>query len=92
MIIPTPFHPKDPSDVVDYNMSFASLLGSGEAVSTGSATAEGVTVDSQTISGSTLTVFLSGGTAGKSATITGTITTDQGRTFQRSFYLRIQDR
>ena len=85
---------KDPDDVVDYTLNFKGLL-QADAINTATATdANGVvSIDSTTVSGNNVTVFVSGGTANSTAKIEVTITTTNAtpRTFERSFYIQVLD-
>jgi len=90
--------PKDPDAVVDYLFDFAPLtngrdlngsdwLASGETISTHTIEATtGITVDSSSITdtNTSVTVWLSGGTAGTTYTVTCRITTSASRTEDRS--------
>lgn len=85
---------KDPDAILDYPISFADWLSdisdtyaSHEIIVTG-----GLVVDLATQSGGIITVWLSGGTLGTTATFTVRITTTGGRTEDRTFYLKIQER
>lgn len=83
---------KDPSDVLDFPLDFSGLL-QADTIDTATATGENITVDSTSISGNVVTVFVSGGTAGSTGTIKATITTTNAtpRTFERSFKVRVRD-
>jgi uncharacterized phiE125 gp8 family phage protein len=79
---------KRPNVVRDYRHDWNLFLDS-DTIATSSITAEGVTLDSTTHDDTSVTVWLSGGTDGSTATITGTITTAGGRTETEVFTLRI---
>lgn len=83
---------KDPADVVDYTISFGQLL-QADVISTATVTVENITKDSSSVSGNTVTIWLSGGTDGTIATVKMTIVTTNStpRTFERSFKVRIQN-
>jgi len=85
---------KDPDDVVDYTMNFKGLL-QADAIDTATATDANsvVTIDSTTVSGNNVTVFVSGGSAGSTAKVEVTIVTTNTtpRTFERSFLVRVKD-
>ena len=80
---------KDPSDTIDYSLSWHQL---GTDTITGSTwTSDDLTVGSSTISGLVTTCFVSGGTDGAVANLTNTITTGMGRTLQRTVYIAVAD-
>lgn len=83
---------KDPSDVVDYPLSFKQLLQS-DTISTATVTADNVTIDSSAVSGNVVTIWVSGGTAGQTATVKTTVVTANAtpRTFERSFKIKLED-
>lgn len=83
---------KDPSDVVDYTLDFSSLLQT-DTIDTASVSADGVTVGDPVVNGNKVTVFVSGGNASTSATVTTKITTTNAtpRVFERSFKIKIQE-
>lgn len=68
----------DPGATLDYTFDWTEFLASsGDAVAGASATCSGATVvGSPVVSGQKVTVWVSGGTAGTTATLTVTITTD----------------
>ena len=85
-------HLKDPADVLDYEHDWTPWLG-GDTIATSAWTPpDGITVDSDTHTDTTATVWISGGEAGKSYRITNHITTTGGRTVERSLPIRVQDR
>lgn len=84
---------KDPDAVLDYTSDWASWLAGGETISTSTFTADsGITIDSQSNSTTSGTVWLSGGTAGTNYTIRHRITTSASRTDDRSFVIACQER
>lgn len=97
---------KDPSAVLDYVFDWAPLtngragatsdwLASGETISSKTVTAEsGITVDSSSItdSSTSVTVWLSSGTAGSNYLVTCRIVTSGGRTDERSIRLLVRQR
>ena len=87
--------PKKPSAVLDYKFDWSNWLASGETISTRTITAEdGITVDSSSItdSSTSVTVWLSGGTANESYNVTCDITTSATRTDGRSIDIQVRDR
>lgn len=84
---------KDPSAVLDYRIDWSGWLAASETISTSTWTPEsGITVDNETETTNTATVWLSGGTAGVEYTLTNRITTNQGRTDERSITILVKDR
>lgn len=80
---------KDPSDVLDYKLDLTALL-DGDTIETATVAAEGVTVDDDEHDGSSVTVWLSGGSSGF-AKVTITVQTNGDRTFERSVQIRVAD-
>ena len=88
---------KDPDAVLDYVFDWrdASIpwLAAGETIVGHTITADtGITVDSSTESDGKVTVWLSGGTAGKNYKVACKITTSAGRTDERTLWIRVVDR
>lgn len=75
---------KDPTDVLDYLIDWTAWLSTGETITAHTCTAVGATVTSSTHTGTTVTAWLSGGTAPSTATLTCHITTSAGRQATRS--------
>lgn len=83
---------KDPDAVLDYEVSWASWLATGETISTSTfAVPVGITKDSESNTTTAATVWLSGGTVGQSYTITNHIVTSQGREDDRSMQIQIRE-
>jgi hypothetical protein len=80
---------EDPSQVLDYTVDWSAWLAPSETitVSTWSAGSPVVVQGSPapSINGGRVTVWLSGGVVGQSATVVNHITTSQGRQDSRSF-------
>lgn len=84
---------KDPDAVLDYVFDWSSWLSAGETISTATFTVEtGLTKDSESNTSTTAKVWLSGGTVGERYMITSRVTTNQGRTDDRSAVVRVADR
>ena len=84
---------KDPSAVLDYAFDWTGWLAAGETITDHTITADtGITVDSSTESDGKVTVWLSGGTAGKNYKVACKITTSAGRTDERTLWIRVVDR
>lgn len=83
---------KDPNAVLDYRHDWASWLASGETIATSiwSVAPAGLAVDSETETTTTATVWLSGGTVGQVYRVTNRITTNQGRTEERTIVIRVE--
>ena len=84
---------KGDDEVLDYIIDWSDLLaGEGNdtiATSTWTLLTGDVTIDAETETTTSSTVWLSGGTAGTSALLLCTITTAGARTFERTIRLRI---
>lgn len=84
---------KDPSAVLDYVFDWTEWLATGETITDHTITADtGITVDSSAKSDGKVTVWLSGGTAGKNYKVACKITTSAGRTDERTLWIRVVDR
>lgn len=86
--------PKDPDAVLDYVLDWTSWLASGETITgTPAVTVEsGITKDSQSNTGTIVTVWLSGGTAGQNYTVAVKVTTTDARTDERTILVPVRDR
>jgi ribosomal protein S28E/S33 len=84
---------KDPADVVDYTLDYKQLLQS-DTIDTATVTSDEVTIDSSSVSGNVVTVFVSGGNEGAIAEVKTTIVTTNStpRTFERTFKIRIEQK
>lgn len=81
---------KDSDDVLDYAFEWEDWLGASETISSFVITAApGITVDSSSNTVDTVTVWLSGGTAGVPYTVACKITTNQARTVEKTMTLRV---
>jgi hypothetical protein len=87
---------KDPNAVLDYVFDWGTdYLAVGETISTRTVTVDtGLTKDSDSITGgsTSVTVWLSGGTAGVSYQVTCRITTSSGRTDDWTITVKVQQR
>lgn len=84
---------KDPSAVLDWAFNWTNWLSAAETISTATVTVQGgLTKDSQSVAAGVVTVWLSGGTLGDLYTVTCRITTNQGRTDERTIGIRMTDR
>lgn len=80
---------KGPAEVLNYKFEWAAVLQAGETIVSRVVTAVGVTIDSNTIAGSDVTVRLSGGTEGDVARVTCRIVTSATQTFEEVAILPI---
>jgi hypothetical protein len=84
---------KDPDAVLDYGFDWSQWLSPNEQIVTSTMIASsGINVNSSMNTISQTTVWLSGGTAGFPYTITNRITTNQGRTDDRTITIRVAQR
>lgn len=84
---------KDPDAVLDYRFDWSAWLASGETITTAASTVSaGITKDSESNTTTTATVWLSGGTDGDDYLVTCRITTNQGRTDDRSMVIKVRQR
>lgn len=85
---------KGPLEVMDYTIDFTNFLTGGDLIDTHTFTADtGITVDSSSKAANekSVSVVLSGGTAGTAYTIKCTITTDNGLTVVRRFRIKCEE-
>lgn len=85
---------KDPQAVLDWAFDWTNWLATGETITgTPTITVEsGLTKDSQSNTTTKVTVWLSGGTLATTYKVACRITTNQGRTDERTIGIRITDR
>lgn len=84
---------KDPEEVLDYKIDWTKRLGADTIIASDwPDPPAGITVDSALFSAKTTTIWLSGGTLGKSYTLTNRITTAAGRTMEQSVVLPVKAR
>jgi hypothetical protein len=84
---------KDPNAVLDYQWDWSSWLDEGETITTATVTApDGITVDSQANTTTTVTAWLSGGSLSASYPVTCRVVTSDGRTDDRTISLYIRER
>ena len=80
---------KDPSAVMDYQVNWATWLGSDTISTSTWSVPTGITQASATNTTTTATIWLSGGTAGQVYSLVNTIVTAGGRTDQRTIQVRV---
>lgn len=84
---------KDPDEVLDYTVDWDNRLLTGETISTSTwVIPTGITKDSDANDDTTATVWLSGGTAGTNYSLVNRITTSQGRTYDQTITIRVNER
>lgn len=84
---------KDPDAVLDYTFDWSDWLADSETIATSAFTvATGLTKDSESNTTISAKVWLSGGSVGERYRITNRITTNQGRTDDRSALVRVSNR
>ncbi|MEN6533105.1 MAG: hypothetical protein ABFD89_05540 [Bryobacteraceae bacterium] len=83
---------KDPHAVLDYSVDWTRWLADDEIATSEWIVAPGITKASETNSLTKATVWLSGGEAGQSYSVTNRITTTGGRTEDRSLMIRVEER
>ena len=84
---------KDPQAVLDYGFDWSDWLDTGDTLSASTWTVPtGITKDSDSNTTTTTTIWLSGGTVGKTYKITNRITTVGGRGTDRSLYVKVENK
>ena len=83
---------KDPNAVLDYTVDWTRWLAGDQIATSDWLVPTGLAKMADSKTGSTATVWLSGGTAGQSYTVTNRITTAAGRTEDRSFIVTVEER
>ena len=84
---------KKPADVLDYDVDFARWLPSPDRLSGAASTIANSTavVDRTEYTDTNAKVWISGGAPGETAAVTVTVTTQEGRTKQFAFNLKIKE-
>jgi len=84
---------KDPQAVLDYGFDWSDWLDTDDTVSTSTWNVPaGITKDSDTKTTTTTTIWLSAGTVGRTYKITNRMVTANGRTVERSFYVKVESK
>lgn len=92
-VVPPYVERKDPSDILDYEVDWSEWLESTETIDTVTwSVPTGLTQTDDDVTDTTATVWLSGGTAGTTYEVACKILTTAGRTAERSFRVRCEDR
>lgn len=84
---------KDPSEVKDYGFGWTNHLADDETITTSTwevATGLTSTAFDDTHTDTTTTIWLSGGSEGVEYRVTNHVVTNQGREFERSFTVNVQ--
>lgn len=81
---------KDPNEVLDYVVDWSERLDSDTITSSQWLVPAGITKDSDTITTTTTTIWLSGGTEATSYTFVNRIITAGGRTMDQSIKLKVK--
>ena len=82
---------KDPDAVLDYGLTWTPWLAPDETIVSHEVLVDGVTLDSDNRSDDVVVAWLSGGTPGF-ASVTFRVTTNEGRTDDRTISLRVRER
>ena len=83
---------KDPDEVVDYKFDWSTWLGA-DTISSDTLTVDaGLTKDSDSNDTTSVTVWMSGGTAGKAYKVSSKIVTAGGRTAERTIIINVRER
>lgn len=83
---------KDPDAVLDYQIDWSSWLATGETISSSDWVVQtGITENSASNTTTTATIWLSGGAAGVTYTVTNRIVTTASRTNDRSLYITVRE-
>lgn len=89
-------HLKDPEAVLDYRADWSKWLAKADPndtiVSSSWSVPSGITQDSASFTTTTTTIWLSGGTAGRSYDVRNRITTAGGRVDDRTIRINVQER
>jgi hypothetical protein len=84
---------KDPDSIIDYGVDWSNWLATGETIVTSIWPDIGDLVSESESNTTTATaIFISGGTLGATYTLTNRITTNQGRTEDRSMHIACQSK
>lgn len=84
---------KDPQAILDYSFVWTAWLDTGETITANTVTVEtGLTKGDVTTSDNTITVWLSGGTAGEDYDVTCHITTSDTRQDDRTMTIKCRQR
>jgi hypothetical protein len=83
---------KHPGAVADYSLSWADFLRTGETIASATVTVPGgITLDSNSVAGTSVLFRLSGGTAGTTYIVVVTITTSVGQVEPAEIEITVTD-
>jgi hypothetical protein len=83
--------PKDPDEILDYQIDWADRLGVGDTIQTSTWTVPaGITGSLQSAAAQNVTIWLSGGTVGKTYQIHNRIISTGGRTMDQTVGIAIR--
>jgi len=84
---------KQPKEVLDFDVEYADWIPSGDTLSSAVITVDdaGLTIDSHSISGTIVKVWLSGGVHGVKYKVTVLTTTTDGRIEESEFFLKVKE-
>ncbi len=89
----SPLFLKDPDAILDYTLDWSSWLSAGDSLDTATFTAPaGITKVSESNTGTTATVILSGGTEGSTYEVLCRIVTDNGLQQDQSIKIKVTNR
>lgn len=83
---------KDADATLDYQINWATWLGSDTITSSSWTVQTGITKVTDTNTTTTATIWLSGGTSGCTYAVTNRIVTTAGRTEDRTLYIAVDDK
>ena len=84
---------KDPDSVLDYKFDWSQWLSTSESISTYTVTAPaGITNSTDSSDSDSVTVWLSGGSAGSDYPVACKIVTDSSRTVERTIKIHVRQR
>jgi len=84
---------KDPGALLDYRVSWADWLADGETIASSVFTAEdGITIAASSNTNEVGTVWLNGGTEGRTYKVTHEVTTSDARVDRRRFIVVVKER
>ncbi len=83
---------KDPNAVLDYSIDWTRWLAGDQLTASEWIVASGLAKMADSKTATSATIWLSGGTPGQSYSVTNRITTAAGRTEDRSFTIRVEER
>jgi hypothetical protein len=87
--------PKDPNDVLDYQLDCSDWLMTGETITDSTVTVSGLTLSTSAVADTTVTAWVSGGTVGVDGSITFHVTTNSApisRQIDRTLIVKIVER